>query len=148
MKKSTFIVGVASTLLLLIGVVMKSLHWPGTGVVITVAVACFALGYAIMFCLDKNKTAKNGYDKFVNVMVMITMIVVAVSFLLKAMHWPGAGMGIYAAHILLLVLIPILYIQGTKETDPVKKLHIDSSVIIVAFITAISFYIWWRTSVA
>jgi hypothetical protein len=147
MKKSTFIIGVASTLILLTGVVMKSLHWPGTGVIMAVAVAGFALGYSILFCLDKNKLAKNGYDKFVNVMVMITMTVVAVSFLLKAMHWPGASVGIYTAHILLLILIPILYIQGTKETDPVKKLHIDSSVIIVAFITAISFYIWWRTSV-
>ncbi|MCX6333734.1 MAG: hypothetical protein NT092_05440 [Bacteroidia bacterium] len=146
MKKSTFLAGVISTILLLAGVTMKSLHWPGAAVVLTVAIATFSLGYAVMLFLDKNKMAQNGYERFTNVMVMATMIIVAVSFLFKAMHWPVAGIGIYVAHIFLLSLLPILYIQGTRETDPVKKLHIDSSAILVAFIAAISLYIWWRTS--
>jgi len=146
MKQSTFLTGISSTILLLVGVLMKSLHWPGAGVVITVAAATFALGYAVLFFLDKNKTAQNSYEKFANFMIMLAMIVVAVSFMFKAQHWPGAGVGIYAAHILLLALIPILFVQGSREKDPVKKLHIESSVVIVAFITAISFYIWWRTT--
>jgi hypothetical protein len=146
MKKNTFLAGVTSTILLLIGVTMKSLHWPAASVVMTVAIAIFALGYAVMLFLDKNKMAQNGYERFTNVMVMATMIIVAVSFLFKTQHWSGAGVGIYVAHIFLLALLPILYIQGTRETDPVKKLHIDSSAILVAFIAAISLYIWWRTS--
>lgn len=127
---------------------MKGLHWPGAGVVITVAVATFALGYAILFCLDKNKSAQTGLEKFSNVMAMLTMIIVSVSFLFKAMHWPGAGVGINTAHLFLLVMIVVLYIQGSKETDPGKKLHLDSSAIILTFITAISIYIWLRTRVA
>ena len=148
MKKSTFLTGVASTILLLIGVLMKSLHWPGAGVVITLAVATFALGYAVLFFCDKNKTAQNAIEKLSNIMVMLTMIVVAASFLFKAMHWPGAGIGIYAGHFFLLAMIPILYVQGSRETDLVKKLHLNSSAIILTFITAISIYIWCRTSIA
>ena len=90
MNKSTFLTGVVSTVLLFIAVLMKSLHWPGTGLILTVAVAAFAFGYSILLFLDKNKGAQNGTDKLANVMAMLTMIIVSVSFLFKAMHWPGA----------------------------------------------------------
>lgn len=148
MKKSTFLTGVISTILLLIGIFFKTQHWPLSGVLMTVSLAAFALGYAVLLFMDKGKTAQTGIDKFANVMVMVTMIIVSISFLFKIMHWPGAGIGIYAAHFILIVMIVVLYIQGSKQTDPVKKLHIDSSAIILTLMTAISAYIWWRTSIA
>jgi hypothetical protein len=148
MKKITFLTGVISTILLLIGIFFKTQHWPLSGVLMTVSLATFALGYAVLLFMDKRKTALTGIDKFANVMVMLTMIIVSISFLFKIMHWPGAGYGIYAAHIILIVMIVVLYVQGSKQTDPVKKLHIDSSAIVLTLMTAISAYIWWRTSIA
>jgi hypothetical protein len=148
MKKITFLTGVISTILLLIGIFFKTQHWPLSGVLMTVSLVSFALGYAVLLFMDKNKTAQTGIDKFANVMVMLTMIIVSISFLFKIMHWPGAGIGIWAAHIILIVMIVVLYIQGSKQTDPVKKLHIDSSAIILTLMTAISAYIWWRTRIA
>ena len=146
MKKSTFLTGLASTILLLIGVFMKTMHWPGAAVVLTVAIATFSIGYSVMLYLDKSSNAQKGTDKISNLMVLLTMIVVPVSFLFKAMHWPGAGIGIIAGHCSLIVLVLVLYIQGSGEPDEVKKLHINSSAIILTLITAISLYIWWRTS--
>jgi hypothetical protein len=148
MKKITFLTGVISTILLLIGIFFKTQHWPLSGVLMTVSLVSFALGYAVLLFMDKSKTAQTGIDKFANVMVMLTMIIVSISFLFKIMHWPGAGYGIYAAHFILIVMIIVLYIQGSKQTDSVKKLHIDSSAIILTLMTAISAYIWWRTSIA
>jgi hypothetical protein len=146
MKKGTFIAGFASSLLLIIGILMKTLHWPGAGVVMTVAVATFAFGYAVLLCLDKNKFAQNSTDKLANIMSMVTMIGVAVPFLFKAMHWPGAGILIYVAHFVLLAMIAVLFVQGSKEADPFKKLHYNDMAIVLTIITAISLYIWWRTS--
>ena len=148
MKKITFLTGVISTILLLIGIFFKTQHWPLSGVFMTVSLVSFALGYAVLLFMDKSKTAQTGIDKFANVMVMLTMIIVSISFLFKIMHWPGAGYGIYAAHIILIAMIVVLYVQGSKQTDPVKKLNIDSSAIILTLMTAISAYIWWRTSAA
>jgi hypothetical protein len=148
MKKTTFLTGVISTILLLIGIFFKTQHWPLSGVLMTVSLVSFALGYAVLLFMDKSKTVQTGIDKFANVMVMLTMIIVSISFLFKIMHWPGAGIGIWAAHIILIVMIVVLYVQGSKQTDPVKKLHIDSSAIILTLMTAISAYIWWRTRMA
>lgn len=146
MKKSTLLVGVASTVLLLIGVLMRTMHWPGGGVVMTIAAATFALGYSVMLFLEKNKGAQTGIDKLSNIVALLTMLVVSVGFLFKVQHWPGAGIGIYAAHALLLLMVIILYVQGSKETDNVKKLHYNNSAVILTLMTAISLYIWFRTS--
>jgi hypothetical protein len=145
MKKSTLLVGVTSSILVLIGVAFKSQHWPLAGALITLGVAFFALGYAILLFIDKNKIAQSTIDKFANVMTMVTMIVVTVGFLFKTQHWAGAGVLIYVAHLVLLAMVAVLYVQGSKETEPVKKLHYNNMAIVLTIITAISLYIWWRT---
>ncbi|MGD0340969.1 MAG: hypothetical protein ABSA76_04595 [Bacteroidales bacterium] len=146
MKKSTFLCGLISAFLILIGTFMRIQHWPGAGVVITLSIALFAIGYAVLLLLDKNKLAQNSYQKFVNVMTLVTMIVVAVSFLFKVQHWPGAGVLIYIAHLALIAMILVLFVQGSKETDLVKKLNINNTAIILTLVTAASIYLWWRTA--
>ena len=148
MKKSTFIIGVVSSFLMLIGVAFKTQHWPGSGIVMTIAAALFAFGYAVLLLLDKNAVAQNNFQKTVNVMTMVTMMIIMVSFLFKAQHWPGAGVGIFVGHLLLLIMIPLLFMQGSKESDPVKKLNLNNIAILFVLLTAFSFFIWLRLSVS
>jgi hypothetical protein len=97
--------------------------------------------------LDKNAVAQNNYQKFVNVMTMVTMMIIMVAFLFKAQHWAGASIGIIVGHLLLLVMIPVLFIHASKESDPVKKLNFNNIAILFVILTAFSFFIWLRTSV-
>jgi hypothetical protein len=142
MKKSTLILGVVSSFLLLIGVGMKSQHWPGAGVALTLGAVLFVLGYAILLLIDKNKIAQNDFQKFVNLMTLATMVIIMTAFLFKVQHWPGARIGIWAGHIILLVMIPVLFIQASRETDPVKKLNFNNIAVIFVLLTAFSFFIW------
>jgi hypothetical protein len=43
-------------------------------------------------------------------------------------------------------MIPVLFAQGSKESDPVRKLNINNTAIILTLITAVSIYLWWRTA--
>lgn len=142
MKKRTLIVGVVSSFLLLIGILMKTQHWPGANVVIAVAAALFALGYSILLLRDKNAIAQNNNQKTVNIMTMVLMSVIMICFLFKAMHWPGAGIAGFIGNVLLLIMIPILFIHGSKETDPVKKLNFYNEAILLVILTCFSFFIW------
>jgi hypothetical protein len=148
MKKSTFIIGVISSFLVLIGVAMKFQHWPGAGVVITVGAALFAFGYSIMLLIDKNALQPNDFQKIVNIMTMIAMLVIMIAFVFKFQHWPGARIGIYAGHILLLALIPTLFMHALKESDPVKKLNFNNEAILLVLLTAFSFFIWLVRSIS
>ncbi len=142
MKKSTFIIGIVSAFLILLGVGFKFQHWPGAGVMLTLGAVLFALVYSVLLWIDKNKIAQNPYQKFVNLMTMLTMLIIMAGFLFKVMHWPGAALGIYGGHILLLLMIPILFVQASRETDPVKKLNFNHIAIMLVVLTAFSFFIW------
>jgi len=144
MKKSTFIVGVISSLLILIGVIFKIQHWAGAGVAITLGAVFIAICYSILLLIDKNAIAQNGYQKFVNYMSMLTLLILTLAFLFKAMHWPGAGIGIWVGHIMMLIMIPVLFIQASRETDPVKKLNFNNIAILFMAVTAVCFYILWQ----
>lgn len=142
MKKSTFSLGLISSALFFVSVFMKFLHWPGAHTLMVVAAAIFVLGYSTMLYIDKNKLATTSFQKTVNVISMSAMMIVMVCFIFKAMHWCGANIAIYVGHLCLLILIPVLFIQGSEETDPVRKLNAFNSAIMLVFLTGFSFFIW------
>ncbi|MGD0581411.1 MAG: hypothetical protein ABR974_00545 [Bacteroidales bacterium] len=142
MKKSTFSLGLISSSLFFVSVFMKFLHWPGAYTLMVAAAAIFVLGYSTMLYLDKNKLATTSFQKTVNVISMLAMMIVMVCFIFKAMHWCGANIAIYVGHLCLLILIPVLFIQGSEETDTVRKLNAFNSAIMLVFLTGFSFFIW------
>ncbi len=142
MKKSTFVIGLVSAFLILIGVGFKFQHWPGAGIMVTLGAVLFALVYSVLLWIDKNKIAQNSYQKFVNLMTMLTMLIIMAGFLFKIQHWPGAGVGIFAGHILLILMIPILLVQASRETDPVRKLNFNHNAVLLIVLTAFALFIW------
>ncbi len=145
MKKVTLLFGIISSCLFLGGLIMKLMHWPGAGFALFGSIVIFALGYSPLLLADRNKLTQNGYQKFVNVASMITMSLVAISFLFKAMHWPGAGIGVFVGNILLIIMIPVLFIHASKETDKVKKLSFYNEAILLVMITTFSLFLWLVT---
>jgi hypothetical protein len=147
MKTRTLTFGVISSVLIFLGVILRIQHWPGGGILITLFGTLFAFFYAVMLLIDKNNLAHNGYQKLVNYLTSVTMMIVAIAFVFKAQHWPGAGIGIFAGHLCLIAMIPVLYIQASKEEDPVKKLNAYNNAILLTVATAFSMFIWLRTAV-
>jgi uncharacterized membrane protein YfcA len=146
MKTRTLTFGVICSVLIFLGVTLKIQHWPGAGILITLFGTLFAFFYAVMLLIDKNKVAHNGYQKLVNFLTALTMMIVAIAFVFKAQHWAGAGIGIFAGHFCLLAMIPVLYIQAYKEDDPIKKLNAYNNAVLLTIATAFSMFIWLRTA--
>ena len=146
MKKITLSLGVISSFLVLIGVALKWMHLPGAGIALTIGCALFALAYAPLLYINKSKATPAKYQKFVNVMTLLSMILIVMGFLFKIQHWPGAGIGLVSGNILLLILIPVLFIHGSKEEDSVKKMNFFNEAILLVLFTAFSFFVWLMNS--
>jgi len=142
MKKTTLVFGLVSSFLLIIGVIMKANHWAGAGIVFFISVVLFALGYSPLLFTDRNKHARSGEQKVVNLASMITMLIVSAAFLFKLMHWPGAGKLVVTGNLILVLFIPVLLIRASKEKDPVRRLNFFNESIIVIVLTAASLYLW------
>jgi len=142
MKKATLTLGVISSLLFVIGVLFKWQHWPGAGIALTLSILLFAAGYSPLLLIDRNKFAQSTNQKMINLAGMIAMIIIAVSFLFKIQHWPGAGAGVVVGNLTLIVLVPLLYYHASRETDQKAKLNIYNEAIILLFLVGFSLFLW------
>ncbi|HPF92966.1 MAG TPA: hypothetical protein PLV65_03470 [Tenuifilaceae bacterium] len=141
MKKFTLISGLISSLIVMIGVLFKILHWPGAAIAMTVGIGLFATIYSIFLFIDKQKFAKTAAQKTANIFVLLAMITISIGFLFKEMHWPGAGVIIYVSNFALLILIPVVLVKAAKETDVIKKLNSYNEGIILILLLAFSLFL-------
>lgn len=138
MQKTTLISGVVSSIIVLIGVLFKIMHWPGAAIVLLIGIVIFATAYALLLFNDKQKLATTKIQKLYNVFVMLAMVLISLGFLFKMLNWPGAGIMIYISNVALLALIPIMFIKASKETETVKKLNFYNESIVIVLLLALS----------
>lgn len=142
MKKATLTLGVISSLIFVLGVLLKWQHWPGAGIALTISIILFAFGYSPLLLIDRNGFAKNSIQKTVNFAGMISMIIIAISFLFKTQHWPGAGVGVVVGNLTLIFLALLLFYRAFKESEPVVRMNSYNEAIILVFIVGFSLFLW------
>lgn len=141
MKQTTKLFGIISSLLILVGVIFKTQHWPGAGVILMLGIVAFAAIYAILVFIDRQKSLKTSIAKTSNLFVLLAMVLISVGFLFKMQHWPGAGVIIYVSNVALLALIPIKYLQAAKEKDKVKSTNFYNEAFVITIILGFSLFL-------
>lgn len=142
MKKTTLTLGVISSLIFVLGVLFKFQHWPGAGIALCLSILLFAFGYSPLLMIDRNRVAQNSTQRLTNLASMIGMTIIAISFLFKAMHWPGAGVGVIVGNLTLVVLVPLLFYRATKEPESVVRMNSYNEAILLLFLTGFSLFLW------
>jgi hypothetical protein len=142
MKKTTLTLGVISSLIFVLGVLFKFQHWPGAGIALCLSILLFAFGYSPLLMIDRNNLAKSSNHRMINLASMIAMIIIAISFLFKVMHWPGAGVGVIVGNLCLIALVPLLFYRASKESEPVTRMNSYNEAILLLFLTGFSLFLW------
>lgn len=116
MKKTMLVLGICSVVTIIIGTVFKTLHWPASGILLTLGLTSFALAFLPLFMMIRIRDTREK-KKELNQGLMFTGLVAGILFtlgsLLKVMHWPGAnvtlGVSLIAAlAFLILFLVNII----------------------------------------
>ena len=116
MKKSVLIFGIIGAIFIAIGVLFKMLHWPGASVSILVGATALAI-YSLLYMYEKLQTAGGGAEKGFIAFFGIAGILMCLSFLFKVMHWPGAGVLIYAFFAAYVILVILAISRAVNEKD-------------------------------
>ena len=132
MKKTMFISGFVSAMMLLTGGAFKVMHWPGANALFILGTIIFSFVFLPILFTLKMKERSEKKEKMILVLGMLTSIGMLVSGTFKFMHWPGANVLAYASLlVLILVFLPVYLINGLR--NPANKINvIVTSILIIA----------------
>ncbi|OFX85308.1 MAG: hypothetical protein A2W99_14920 [Bacteroidetes bacterium GWF2_33_16] len=118
MKRSVLIFGIIGAIFIAIGVLFKMMHWPGASIAILLGATALAI-YSLLYMNEKLQGSAAGIEKAFIVFFGISGILLCMGFLFKVMHWPGAGVMIYAffASYTILVILAIFRAANEKDKD-------------------------------
>lgn len=99
------------------GTIFKVNHWPGAGILLTIGMALFVLGFLPFSLLNLYRKEGNTQNKFLFFITYLTCFVVFIAMLFKIQHWPGAGIALtIALPFPFVVYLPVfLYVTGKNN---------------------------------
>lgn len=121
MIKTIKIGALASSILLIIGILFKSQHLMGADVVFATGGVAGIITAVLMISFFAGKQS-SGLEKFSVILSAVTIVFVLLGFLFKVMHWPGAAKLIWVADIGLILSGILFLVDGVREKDPVRSI--------------------------
>ena len=127
MIKSGFI----SSILFIIGAILKIAHLPGAAVLLLVAAAVFSLVFLPIFFVFKSKNS-SGSTKLIIGSGVLFGIIFCIATLFKVMHWPGANLlwKIGLADLFFLFL-PLYFFNGIRNEETKTNTILTSVMILM-----------------
>jgi len=91
MKKITYVFGLISTVIMVLGALFKRLHWPGAGILLTVGVLMTVFGFLPLYFRSSYQELKEKTKPIYHIVGYLTLSFILLGALCKSQHWPGAG---------------------------------------------------------
>jgi hypothetical protein len=102
MKQKIYILGVVTSLIIFIGVILKVNHFPGAGIMLTLGIGSLVLIFLPLALISNYKNEEIRPNKSLHIVTYLTCFVVFTSMLFKIQHWP-------LTNILLMIALPFPY---------------------------------------
>lgn len=133
MKKAEHISGIVATSLLIIGLLFVKMHWPGAGLMITVAILLFNFGYLPLQLIDRWRISETRLQRFYSIIRFIAIFIILSGFVFKLMHWPGASILFYLATFLLPGYIVLHFILRFLKQGVLPFMLNDLLITVIAY---------------
>lgn len=122
MKRTLKISGITSIILIMIGVIFKSMHWQGAGFAVVLGLTFFSLIFIPLNIVLKFKDDKEKNNRLIMTIGMLTASTATIGVLFKIMHWPYANILMFSSLLVfMLIFIPIYFV--VKYRDPESKFN-------------------------
>ncbi len=139
MKKTVSILGLIGAVIIAVGILFKIMHWPGAGIALTLGALAIAI-YALFYMYQRLQDASKGIEKVYIVIFGISGILMALGFLFKMQHWPGASAFIYAFFAAYVLLVIVSIFRAVNEKDKTLQYqYINNIIWLVAGILILTF---------
>jgi len=133
MKKVMLNSGYVSSVLILIGLFFKFMHWPGAAVCLVLGIGSASIIYIPLLYTVKVKEKRDLRDKLQLASASIAGALMSLSILFKVMHWPFSfQLALLAMAILILLFLPIYLVSGVRNPETKTNTITTSMLIVIA----------------
>lgn len=137
MKKFTYVFGLISALIIILGSAFKKLHWPGAGILLTVGVIMTVFGFLPFYFRTSYKELAEKKNPIYGIVGYITLALLLLGALFKIMHWPGAGIALYTSAAFLMVGFIPLYVVNIFQKSGKEKIVLPYIVMVLVGISLV-----------
>ena len=118
MKKIIKYSGITASLLILLGAIFKTLHWPGASVMMVSGAFLFGFLFLPLMIILKFKDEERLIDKWVLSFGLLVALGIFVGVLFKLMHWPYAYMLLRVnLSLFVFVHVPLYFFTRIRRPD-------------------------------
>ncbi|MGW8317580.1 MAG: GldL-related protein [Bacteroidales bacterium] len=133
----TYVLGYLTLSLILMGALFKSQHLPGAGIMLTVGVVTTVFGFLPIYFRRSYRELEGEKDPVFGIVGYITLALLLTGALFKIMHWPGAGVIIYASLGFLVVGFVPLYVANIFQKTGREKVLLPYLIMVVVGISLV-----------
>lgn len=103
MKQKIYILGLATVVLITLGILFKLNHWAGAGIMLTLGITVLVFFFMPAALVNSYRAEAEKGKGLLYLVTWLTVLIVFAAMLFKIQHWSGAG-------ILVLISIPFPFV--------------------------------------
>ncbi len=137
MKNFTYLFGLTSAIITIIGSLFKKMHWPGAGILITVGMVMIVFVFLPLYFINNYKEQTEKKNPVYAIVGFLTIALLFAGATFKIMHWPGAGYLIYTSIGFILVGFMPLYVVNAFQRSGKEKAKLPYIVMLLVGIACV-----------
>ena len=140
MKNFTYLFGLTSAILTILGSFFKRMHWPGAGIMITVGLVLIVLVFLPLYFTTSYREQSEKKNPVYAIVGYLTLALLLAGAAFKIMHWPGAGWLIYSSIGFLLIGFVPLYVVNAFQRSGSEKVKLPYIVMLLVGIACVMLF--------
>ncbi len=137
MKNFTYIFGLSSAILTILGSFFKRMHWPGAGIMITVGMVLIVFVFLPLYFITNHRAQLEKKNPVYAIVGYLTIALLLAGATFKIQHWPGAGYLIYTAIGFILIGFIPLYVVNVFQKSGKEKANLPYIVMLLVGIACV-----------
>ncbi len=137
MKSFTYVFGLSSALLAIVGAFFKRMHWPGASILITVGIVLVILVFLPLYFITSHREQVEKKNPAYAIVGYLSIALLMAGALFKIMHWPGAGVMIRVSIGFLIVGFIPLYVVNAFQKGGKEKVRLPYIVMLLVGISVV-----------
>jgi hypothetical protein len=121
MKKTTYIIGLVSALVMLFGSLSKRMHWPGAGMELTLGLLGIIFVFLPLYFIVNYRERGENKNIVYPIVGYFTLALILTGAIFRIQHWPGANFVFWAGLAVLIIgFVPLYLVNAFKKSEGEK----------------------------